>query len=100
MCLSTLSRADGLEDEFQLTSRSAYLRWMAETELSGRGAPLAIANQPCIAYDGSRIVVFPCPGTLTFADTVEQSVRDRLPPVVAGCGQRHRQRFACVSRRY
>jgi hypothetical protein len=49
-------------DDFYLDQRSPYVKWMAETQVNGIGAPIAIANKPCFVYQGSRLVVYPCPG--------------------------------------
>jgi hypothetical protein len=64
--LSTLSHASSLADcyDADFANQSAYLKWMAGTELSGRAAPLGIANKPCYFYEGSRLVVTPCPGSV------------------------------------
>ena len=68
-CVSTPSRANGLvegEYDTDLWNRSAYLNWMAQTQVNGLAAPIAIANQPCYVYEGPNLVVFPCPGTANY----------------------------------
>jgi hypothetical protein len=104
--LSTPSRADnffGEEYDSDLAHQSAFLRWMAGTELAGRAAPIGIANKPCYVYDGPRLVVFPCPGTVTYQSAAEPTVVDSAP-LVPGCGYRYRVHYrpgvACISRRY
>ena len=69
--LSTPSLAGGLypEADPDYAYRSAYLNW-AVLEVSGRMAPIAITNQPCFGYYGSRIVVFPCPGAFVAGPAV------------------------------
>jgi hypothetical protein len=70
--LSTPSHASSLADyyDFDLANQSAFLKWMAGTKLSGLAAPVGIANRPCYVYEGSRLVVFPCPGTVTYEGAV------------------------------
>jgi hypothetical protein len=100
--VSTASRASSLADEYydsDLANQSAFLRWMAGTELSGRAAPLAIANRPCYVYEGSRLVVLPCPGTVV-ATAVEYA-----PPPPGGypvpfCRYRCRHHGGWVNSRY
>ena len=67
-CVSTPSRANGLvvENDTDLANWSAYLNWMAQTQVNGLAAPIAIANQPCYVYEGPHLVVLPCPGTVNY----------------------------------
>jgi hypothetical protein len=102
--LSTPSHASSsLADyyDFDYANQSAFLKWMAGTELAGLAAPVGIANKPCYVYEGSRLVVLPCPGSVTYEGAVEPTVVDYGPPV-PGCGYRYRvhYRSACISRRY
>jgi hypothetical protein len=96
--LSTPSHASSLADYFDadLANQSAYLKWMAGTEVSGLAAPIGIANKPCYVYEGSHLVVMPCPGTVTYESAVA--------PIVPECGYRYRVAYrpgvACISRRY
>ena len=64
--LSASSHASSLADYYDadLANQSAFLRWMAGTELSGLAIPVGIANKPCYFYEGSRLVVYSCPGTV------------------------------------
>jgi len=100
--LSTPSRANNLgvvEEVSDLPYRSAYLNWMAQTELSGLAAPVAITNQPCFVYNGPHLLVLPCPGTVTYASTVIDS--DPFVTRAPGCGYRYRVHYrGCISRRY
>ena len=70
--LSIPSQATSLADcyDFDLANQSAYLKWMAGTKLSGLAAPVGIANRPCYFYEGSQLVVYPCPGTVTYEGAV------------------------------
>ena len=67
-CVCTPSRANDLlvENDTDLANRSAYLNWMAQTQVNGLAAPIAIANQPCYVYEGPNLVVLPCPGTVNY----------------------------------
>jgi hypothetical protein len=67
-CVTTPSRANGLvvENDTDIANRSAYLNWMAQTQVNGLAAPIAIANQPCYVYEGPHLVVLPCPGTVNY----------------------------------
>jgi hypothetical protein len=67
-CVSTPSRANDflVENDTDLANRSAYLNWMAQTQVNGLAAPIAIANQPCYVYEGPNLVVLPCPGTVNY----------------------------------
>ena len=67
-CVSTSSRANDLvfENDTDLANRSAYLNWMAQTQVNGLAAPIAIANQPCYVYEGPNLFVLPCPGTVNY----------------------------------
>ena len=67
-CVTTPSRANGLlvENDTDIANRSAYLNWMAQTQVNGLAAPIAIANQPCYVYEGPHLVVLPCPGTMNY----------------------------------
>jgi hypothetical protein len=65
--LSAPARADDFIEPARLPElpyRSAYLQWMATVEVPGRAAPIAIANKPCYVYEGSQLIVFPCPGAI------------------------------------
>jgi hypothetical protein len=67
-CVTTPSRANGLlvENDTDIANRSAYLNWMAQTQVNGLAAPIAIANEPCYVYEGPHLVVLPCPGTVNY----------------------------------
>jgi hypothetical protein len=98
MWLSASSHASSLADYYDadLANQSAFLRWMAGTELSGLAIPVGIANKPCYFYEGSRLVVYPCPGTV-----INESA---VAPISPECGYRYRVAYrpgvACLSRRY
>jgi hypothetical protein len=70
--LSTPSHASDYSDYYDadFANQSAFLKWMAGTKLSGLAAPVGIANRPCYVYEGSRLVVYPCPGTVTYEGAV------------------------------
>jgi hypothetical protein len=97
--LMTSARANGLMDvEFDsdLGNRSAFLQWMTSVEYPGRAAVIGIANRPCYVYEGSQLVVLPCPGSVV-ASTVDYAP----PPVgyaVSPC--RYRCRHGWVNSRY
>src|SRR5271154_1279134 len=67
-CVPTPSRANSLvvENDTDIANRSGYLNWMAQTQVNGLVAPIAIANQPCYVYEGPHLVVLPCPGIANY----------------------------------
>ena len=99
--LSTPSHASDFSDCFDpdLANRSPYVKWMAETELGGRAAPYGIANKPCYVYEGSRLVVLPCPGSVV-ATAVEYAPPPPDGYAVPFCRYRCRHHGGWVNSRY
>jgi hypothetical protein len=101
ICVTAPVRADGLwglDYDSDFANQSAYLRWISGTELAGRAAPIAFANKPCYVYEGSSLVVLPCPGTVVASDV------DYAVPLAGAyghhCYRSCRRNGSWVSRRY
>jgi len=99
--LSTPSHASSLADyyDFDYANQSAFLKWMAGTELSGLAAPVGIANKPCYVYEGPRLVVYPCPGSVV-ATEVEYAPPPPDGYAVPFCRYRCRHHGGWVNSRY